>query len=218
MCAVLATSGPSVAERKVYTEVAPWQLRAIGQLTVPGQELVDGHWRSRNEHCSAALVSERLILSAWHCLDYYEDLSRTPLFTLVHADTKEAVTARPVASGGSMRADWALLRLSKPLASVTPLRVEETGHRASPLILAGYARDAGLGENGTVLTYQTDCRRLEPRDGQWSTNCVTFSGASGGPVLQSGAIVGVISRGDSRQRTYFAPSEQFLSAYRAFVH
>lgn len=208
---------PATAERKIFDDGAPYSLRAVGQLTVPGKEFSEGRWRMRDEHCSATLVSESLILTAWHCLDYYEDLSRSPVFVLSQSDALEPVAARQIASGGSMRADWALLRLARPIRSVTPLSLAEASDADTDLTLAGYARDKDLGEFGENLTYQTGCHRLEPLDGQWSTDCVTFRGASGGPVLASGRVVGVISRGDSTQRTYFAPSAQFFSAYRALA-
>ncbi|MEM9398113.1 MAG: serine protease, partial [Pseudomonadota bacterium] len=48
------------------------------------------------------------VLSAWHCFEDYRDLSRDILFTTVNG---QSAKARLVSSGGSMRADWALLKL-----------------------------------------------------------------------------------------------------------
>jgi hypothetical protein len=204
------------SERRIYAADAPASLRAIGRLTVPGHDRVDGRRRQRDEHCSATLVSARLVLTAWHCMSHYEDLSRDPVFILPLSPRPERVPARLAASGGGMHADWALLRLARPLTGVAPLLVSQpTALQATPVMIAGYARDDGLGAGGTRLTWQDACGVLAADSGQFSTDCVTFQGASGGPVLAGGNVVGVISRGDSETRTYFVPGRAFFSAVRA---
>ena len=203
------------AEREVFDANSPQVLRAVGKLSVPGYDHVDGRRRFREENCSASLVAPSTILTAWHCLEHYTDLSRDPQFSLLHGSGTVTVAATRLADGGGMEADWALLRLARPIRSVGPLPV---GSAAMPdgarVLLAGYARDRGLGEGGERLTWQAGCRLTDHKPGRVGTDCVTYKGASGGPVLLDGRVVGVISAGDGQQRTYFAPSTRFVSPFR----
>ena len=65
----------------------PW-LASVGKLTVPGTRIEDGYNRHYIEDCSATLVrspgaaSADVIVTAWHCLADYRDLSKPILFTL----------------------------------------------------------------------------------------------------------------------------------------
>lgn len=204
----------NATERSAFSADAPQALRAVGKLTVPGHDRVDGNRRHRDENCSASLVGPRTILTAWHCLEYYSDLSRDPVFTLPLVSEQDPVPATRLADGGSMDADWALLRLSRPIRSVEPLPVLSLPAAAHRVLLAGYARDAQLGAGGARLTWQGDCRLVELGPHGVGTDCVTYKGASGGAVLFEGAIVGVISAGDSAETTWFVPSRNFLSPLR----
>ncbi|MDJ0876996.1 MAG: trypsin-like serine protease [Halieaceae bacterium] len=206
------------SEREVFDAQSPQVLQAVGKLTVPGHDRVDGRRRSREENCTASLVAPSTILTAWHCLEYYSDLSRDPQFALPGVMGGDTVAATRIADGGGMEADWALLRLARPIRQVDPLPVTKT---AAPdnarLLLAGYARDTGLGNRGEHLTWQANCRLRDREITRVGTDCVTYKGASGGPVLLNGHVVGVISAGDSEERTYFAPfaaSNRFFSLYR----
>ncbi len=231
VCLLLLGSGSTAADdssrRQVYSADAPIALRAVGKLTVPGHDFIEGRTRQRDENCSATLVTRQLILTAWHCLEFYQDLSQDPIFSLPLIPGQKDVAALPAISGGSMEADWALLRLVRPIRSVTPLRIDSRSASAikasgESITLAGYARDQHMGAGGKELTWQSSCTIKDTdedstqnaRGGQSSTDCVTYKGASGGPVIIDNRVVGVISQGDSEQRTFFVPSERYFKAFR----
>ena len=200
------------SERAAYTSSAPPWLRAVGQLTVPGYETVDGERRHREENCSASLVGPETVLTAWHCFEFYRDLSRDALFTLPLAPRPRQVAARRLTDGGGMSADWALLRLQQPIEDVTPIPVGRYRNTldSATLVLAGFARDQWLGDGGRNLTWEANCRQTANERYRVGTDCVTFKGASGGAVVSEGKLVGVISAGDGEGVTYFAPSSLFM--------
>ena len=209
----LATGQPAASsERVAYTPSAPAWLRAVGRLTVPGFETVDGKRRHRDENCSASLVGPQTVVTAWHCFEFYRDLSRDALFTLPHAPRPRQVAARRLTDGGGMSADWALLRLQRPIHDVDPIPVRRYSNTLEPatLALAGFARDRALGKGGRNLTWEANCRLTATERNRVGTNCVTFKGASGGAVVSQGELVGVISAGDGEGVTYFAPSSLFM--------
>ncbi len=223
LCTVLALScfpaaaGPA-EQRAVFDAGSPQLLQAVGKLTVPGHDRVDGRRRSREENCTASLVAPSTILTAWHCLEYYSDLSRDPQFSLPAVMGEVSVAATRLADGGGMDADWALMRLARPIRQVNPLPVAAPPAASDArLLIAGYARDSGLGAGGQRLTWQSDCRVEDREASRVGMDCVTYKGASGGPVLVDGRVVGVISAGDGQRRTYFAPfsaGTRFFSLYR----
>lgn len=204
-------------ERTAFSSAAPQQLRAVGKLTVPGFDRIDGRRRARDENCSASLVGPSTILTAWHCLEYYSDLSREPVFSLPLVAGQVPVAASRLADGGGMHADWALLRLSRPVRSIQPLPVLSLPATTTSVLLAGYARDTQLGAGGEQLTWQADCRLVDSGPRGVGTDCVTYKGASGGAVLFEDGIVGVISAGDSAETTWFVPSRDFLNLFRIHV-
>jgi hypothetical protein len=216
LTAVLIAVAPASSGRSAFTAESPDWLRAVGKLTVPGQELVDGERRSREENCSATLVGPATILTAWHCLEYYRDLSHDPMFSLPNVPQQKPLPARRLADGGGMHADWALLRLQKPVRSVVPIAIIQYPVTSSPVsfLLAGFARDAGPGNGGQALTWEQDCRQIVNEGYRVGVDCVTHRGASGGPILAQGKLVGVVSAGDRETTTYFAPSSLFIASYR----
>lgn len=111
-----------------------------------------------------------------------------------------------------MSADWALLRLEQPILGVKPIPVAayNAGPNDSRLALAGYARDEQLGRRGQTLTWEAECLQTTQERVRVGIDCVTFKGASGGPVVAEGRLIGVISAGDGAAVTYFVPSNLFM--------
>lgn len=220
---------PNIDTRQAYSTGAPQWLRAVGKLTVPGSTYHNGHRSHLTEDCSATLVSEfpgrkaDTIVTAWHCLENYDDLSRPILFTLLWGETgaleREAYL---LADGGSMAADWALLRLREPVAAreIAALPIHPTRADAGqPVTMAGYSRDKGLGEFGDRLTFDPACLITSQVGGISSSDCRAYKGASGGAVVQLSAagapqFSGVISEGDGAGISTFVPVDAFRSAIK----
>lgn len=220
----LADSGPA-EPRVVYTADSPAWLQAVGKLTVPGSRSVDGYRRHRREDCSGTLVAPSpasqfadVVITAWHCLEFYEDLSRPILFTL-RPGSEQAITreAYRLSDGGGMDADWALLKLFVPVPRTEVAALTLHPGRAdalTPVTMAGYSRDAGLGAGGAVLTYDPACRITRQDSGESESDCSAYKGASGGAVIQRGEdgavhYSGVISRGDSQAISIYVPVAGF---------
>jgi len=77
--------------REVFSSTAPAWLRAVGQLQVPGSTYHEGRRSHLLEDCSATLVTRGAgrkadtVVTAWHCLVNYDDLSKPITFTLLNA-------------------------------------------------------------------------------------------------------------------------------------
>ena len=220
----LPAAAQSPDNRQAFTgEVMPW-LRAVGQLQVPGQRHRDGGISHYLEDCSATLVAlpgrdeADIVLTAWHCLEWYRDLSRPIVYTARTASgARLEREARRLADGGGMHADWAILRLQRPVPArqVAPLHPHpERVDPGRPVTMAGYSRDDAVGQRGRVLTFDAHCAITGEQAGMAETDCAAFKGASGGAVVQlSGAgeplLCGVISQGDGVGRSLYAPLHNF---------
>jgi Trypsin-like peptidase domain len=222
-------SGPDTAidPRKIYSNQAPRWLRAVGKLQVPGSTYANGKRSHLLEDCSASLVTgntgsdANIIITAWHCLENYHDLSRPILFSLVSGQNRQLEReAYRLVDGGGMHADWAILRLRIPIAAadVIPLLIHP--ERATPetgISMAGYSRDPAMGNYGNHLTYHPNCLITATRPTVNDSNCLAYKGASGGAVVQlSGTgtpwYSGVISEGDSTGLSRFVPVAVFRNA------
>lgn len=211
--------------RVAYSAGSPPWLQAVGKLAVPGSRSENGYRKHRREDCSGTLVAASktsrdadVVVTAWHCLEFYEDLSRPIQFTLLpgseHAITREAYR---LSDGGGMHADWALLRLHKPVPrAVVPALTPHPGRAddKAPVSMAGYSGDAGLGAEGSVLTYDPACRITRQESRESESDCSAYKGASGGAVVQQGGdgeahYSGVISRGDSQAISIYVPVSGF---------
>ena len=213
--------------RLVFGSTSPQWLRAVGRLQVSASRYKNGRKEHHLEDCSATLVTDGsgssadTVVTAWHCLEFYRDLSRPISFITRDSDGVSLHReAYRLADGGGMHGDWAILRLRQPIASgdVTALAVHpQHADPSRPITMAGYSRDPGLGANGERLTYDVSCRiTAEAREGN-DSNCLAYKGASGGAVIQvstSGQALyaGVISRGDSTGISIYVPVMRFRSA------
>lgn len=198
----------------------PGALRSgVGQLWVPAKRFRNGYAEHFDEHCSAALVTtkeslpSRLLLSAWHCIEDYRDLSRDLLF---ETQDGRRHPARVVASGGGMHGDWAILRLRKPLPGGL-LLTPPSEKRGDTHAMAGFPRRA---DGDAALVHARHCR-VTGRDGpDLRSDCILSKGASGGAVVDAGdarVYRGVISRGDARSVSIFVPLTRFYRQLRPLL-
>lgn len=204
----------------VAPAAAELPLAGVGQLLVPGIRYENGRGRHYDERCSATLVTtiqgrpSPWLLTAWHCLEYYRDLSRPIVF--VHA-SGERTTATASSSGGDMAADWALLRLAKPMPDAVALVSTETAP-GTPLVMAGYSRreDVAL----PPLATDRGCRVTEPAGADLASDCHARRGASGGAVFAAEGrhrYLGIISRGDSDRLSIFVPLSRLADHLRPLL-
>ena len=223
------TTAAAADDRQVYSGETHRWLGAIGKLEVPGQRLRDGRTSHYIEDCSATLVghpdsrSANTIITAWHCLEFYSDLSKPISFTLnPHHDKPILREAYQLIDGGSMDADWAILRLYRavPAGQVLALNIDTA--RANPrraIIMAGYSRDDGVGAGGKHLSFDPACLITRQDPTSSDTNCTAYKGASGGAAIQlssagSPLVYGVISQGNGAGLSTFIPAHGFSSAIR----
>jgi hypothetical protein len=213
--------------REVYTKNSPGWLRAVGKLQVPGQRVQAGQRQHHLEDCSATLVSSRTnarvdtIITAWHCLEYYKDLSKRITFTLV-TDSPEPFTSEVyrLADGGSMEADWAIMRLYQPVPveHAYPLKVHPgRADKGTSIVMAGFSSDDNLGQYGQLLTYDPQCRITLQASSTSDSDCRALKGSSGGAVVQisesgEARLSGVISQGNGLGVSTFTPVAGFRSA------
>jgi hypothetical protein len=231
LLAVCATSAQADS-RETYHSQSPIWLQAVGKLQVPGIKYSQGHPRNHHENCSATLIARSrnseptsavadTIVTAWHCLEFYSDLSKAITFTLMYGTqssfSSEAVR---VADGGSMRADWAVLRLRQPVpaAKVAALTLlPSMANPLKPISMAGYSRN----NPQQRLSYDLDCDiTSQPLKGSSASNCKALKGSSGGAVIQLSSageamLTGVISQGDSQNLSLFVPVDIFRRALNA---
>lgn len=218
-----ALADPGRADPRLPVEAgAPPGLLAVGRLAIPTSRIEDGRRRHYDERCSGTLLAPpdggdaRFVLSAWHCLEYYTDLSRDIRFELTGlAGEPLRSSARAVASGGGMTADWALLELNAPIPAGRSATAELDARTVAPgarLAMAGFSGDSGVGAGGERLTYDPHCRVTGMSGADRLTDCLAYKGASGGGAFHGGRLVGVLSRGDSRGRSIYVPAARFLPA------
>ncbi|WP_170287395.1 trypsin-like serine peptidase [Halioglobus maricola] len=229
LLALISTAPIAQAEQRLaFSAQSPLWLRAVGKLEVSGSQVENGYRKHKREDCSGTLIARNpdsnqadIVVTAWHCLEYYNDLSRPIVFTLLpNSDTPLVREARRIASGGNMDADWALLKLTRSVSAeqVRGLTVHpQQADTGLQIVMAGYSGDQGLGDNGEVMTYHSGCRITAQSRRASESNCEAYKGASGGAVIQvteGGApqLAGVISRGDSETVSIFVPIAGFRTS------
>lgn len=224
-----ADPGPG-EKRQRYTAASPVWLLAVGKLQIPTSRVIDGERGAYIENCSATLVATPgaqaadTIVTAWHCLEHYRDISRDIHFTLIDpAGKRTQRKATRLYDGGGMHADWAVMRLqqSVPQKLAQPLQMLRGDlDWAQPLSMAGFSRDAGLGGGGVHLTYDPRCAITGRSGHALDTSCQAYKGASGGAVIQVDAdgvarFGGVISAGDGVGLSRFVPVARFRNPLMA---
>ncbi len=235
LCFTAITLAPSPAQadsRNTFDHNSPNWLRAVGKLQIPGVKFNHGRAQNHREDCSATLVVKsstaqenrqgaNTIITAWHCLEYYSDLSKEITFTLLYGTPDSFSTrATRLSDGGGMRGDWAVLRLvnAVPISKVAGLVVHPG--RANPnkdITMAGYSRST----TNKRLSYDLACSITTQAQGRGpsATNCNALKGASGGAVIQLSdegkpLLAGVISQGNSESLSLFVPVSNFRPAIR----
>ena len=227
MAALAEPPGTVVDNRLIYSDAAPNWLGAVGKLRVPGSRYHDGRRSHLQEDCSATLVSRGqgkradTVVTAWHCLAFYNDLSKPITFTLLPGQSRsEEREAYRLADGGGMHADWAVLRLYRPIVTDLALAIHPgRADPARPISMAGYSRDQVKGDGGKALTFDPSCLITQQAARVSDSNCNAYKGASGGAVVQLSPrgkpeLTGVISQGDSAGLSLFVPVAVFRSAIR----
>ena len=219
--------GTGIDTREVYKADSPAWLQAVGRLQVPGSRYSDGRQAHLREDCSATLVTRLpgrqadILVTAWHCLENYRDLSKPIVFTLLPGQPGALVAkAYRLADGGGMYADWAILRLQYPVAATRVAALLVHPGRADPgreITMAGYSRDEGKGDGGNRLTFDPACAITGEVEMLSDSNCLAHKGASGGAVVQLSAtgtplFSGVISEGNGLGISRFVPVAAFRSA------
>lgn len=218
--------------RETYHSQSPIWLQAVGKLQVPGIKYSQGYPRNHHENCSATLITRSsksmpssavadTIVTAWHCLEFYNDLSKTITFTLLYGTERSfSSEAVRVADGGGMQADWAVLRLLQPVPATDVAALTLLPGKANPvepISMAGYSRN----NPQQRLSYDLDCGiTSQPEKGSSASNCSALKGSSGGAVIQlsnagKAMLTGVISQGDSQNLSLFVPVDAFRRTLNA---
>ena len=195
-----------------------WQ-RAMGQLQVPITRIEKGRRRHFAEHCSATSVTPGpypVFLTAWHCLDGYDSLLK-PILLMI--GQREPVRLRLLETGGSMAADWALLKADEPIEDLhwIPLNKDrlQIGTKVSAVGFSPASNKSGDAKDGPStrrqLLIHAECEVINASSSPAISNCVARPGASGGAILSrshSGSIrlSGVISAGDSESVVLYHPT------------
>ena len=233
LATLLTVSGARSEQRQAFADGSPPWLQSVGKLDVPGIEFRDGKRRHQRENCSGTRVApagQRLadtVVTAWHCLEFYNDLSKSITFTLLPgSDQAIRREAYRLADGGGMHADWALLRLHRPVDTRLVPAMElnpQRGDLQRPVTMAGFSGDEGLGRAGAVLTYHQSCQIIRQERGASETDCSAYRGASGGAVIQLSQdggprLTGVISRGNSDGLSIYIPVSGFRGPLEQHVN
>ena len=171
-----------------------WRASLVA-LRVATSRRVKGTLRHHWEDCSGAIidVDPVTVLTAWHCFDGYNDLSKPPMVKL----NNHWHSGRLRQTGQGMHADWAIVTVAG--AHGSPSLLADTS--GNYLRLGGQIIIAGFAQGEQALPRKLLVRKhctIDRIGSQWSSSrCDSQQGLSGGPVLvhdgSTMRIIGVIS-------------------------
>ena len=163
--------------------------------------------QSAGAFCSGSLVAPDIIMTAGHCIRSESACTGTKFVFGFSINSKGGATPTSVPASEvyscakligreevGTGADWALVKLDRPVAGHAPLKVNRGGNPAkgTPLIVIGHP--AGL---PTKVAGGASVR--EVKSGYFTANLDTYGGNSGSAVFnaRTGQIEGILVRGEN---------------------
>lgn len=158
--------------------------------------------------CTAFLVAPDVIVTAGHCIkDKYECKKQTwvidfnssgdfqgPKGTITFSKDQTYSCLELLNWSESTHADFAVIKLDRPVAGKNPLKIRRKGKvsRSEPLIIIGHPLGMPKMVANNILIRDNSLTYI------FKTNADTFSGNSGSPVIGeiSGLVEGILIRGD----------------------